>query len=169
MKLVAVLVGIFGFMVILPASTVLADCDNPATTKEAIQCGTNNASGATDSADAGATLDHTIENVINLISLVVGIIAVIFIVLGGLKYITSGGNSDKTKSAKDTILYALIGLVIVALAQVIVQFVLDKTTDQVSGSGSSSSSSGGTSSTSSTSTTSSGGSSTTSSSGGRPD
>ncbi len=49
------------------------------------------------------------------------------IVYGGFRYVTSGGDSSKVGDAKKTILYALIGLVIVALAQVIVKFVLSKT------------------------------------------
>lgn len=61
---------------------------------------------------------------INIFSIVVGVIAVIMIIVGGLKYITSSGDSGNVTSAKNTILYAVIGLVIVALAQVIVRFVL---------------------------------------------
>ena len=49
------------------------------------------------------------------------------IIWGGFKYITSGGAQDKVKGAKDTLLYAIIGLIIVALAQVIVRFVLSNT------------------------------------------
>lgn len=67
--------------------------------------------------------------VVNIISIVVGVIAVIMIIFGGAKYITSGGESGKITSAKNTIIYALIGLVVVALAQVIVHFVLGKTAD----------------------------------------
>jgi hypothetical protein len=50
------------------------------------------------------------------------------IILGGFKYITSGGDTGNVTGAKNTILYAIVGLVIVALAQIIVRFVLDKTT-----------------------------------------
>jgi hypothetical protein len=50
------------------------------------------------------------------------------IIWGGLRYITSGGDSAKITSAKNTIIYALIGLVVVALAQFIVKFVLAKVT-----------------------------------------
>ncbi len=64
--------------------------------------------------------------VINIFSIVVGIVAVIMIIVGGFKYITSGGDSGNITSAKNTIVYAVIGLVIVALAQFIVQFVLNK-------------------------------------------
>jgi hypothetical protein len=51
------------------------------------------------------------------------------IVWGGLRYITSGGDSNKLSSAKNTIIYALIGLIIVALSQFIVRFVLAKATE----------------------------------------
>jgi uncharacterized membrane protein YuzA (DUF378 family) len=65
---------------------------------------------------------------VNIFSLIVGIVAVIMIIVGGLKYITSGGDSNNVSSAKSTIIYAIIGLVVVALAQFIVQFVLNKVT-----------------------------------------
>ena len=50
------------------------------------------------------------------------------IIVGGFKYITSGGNDGNVSTAKNTILYAVIGLVIVALAQIIVRYVLGKAT-----------------------------------------
>ena len=56
----------------------------------------------------------------------VGIIGVIMIIVGGFRYITSGGNDQNVASAKNTILYAIIGLVIVALAQLIVKYVLNR-------------------------------------------
>lgn len=65
---------------------------------------------------------------LNIFSVVVGIIAVIMIMVGGLKYITSQGDSAQTNSAKETVLYAAIGLVIVAMAQIIVKFVLKRFT-----------------------------------------
>ena len=80
--------------------------------------------------DPGATdkVNNIITTVINIFSVIVGIVAVIMIIVGGLKYITSGGASDSVSSAKNTILYAVIGLIIVALAQIIVRFVLNKAT-----------------------------------------
>jgi hypothetical protein len=53
----------------------------------------------------------------------VGAICVIFIVLGGIRYATSGGDPEKVKKAKSTLLYALIGLAIAILANVIVSLV----------------------------------------------
>ena len=67
-----------------------------------------------------------IKLAVNIFSLVVGVIAVIMIIVAGVKYVTSSGESSNVNSAKNTILYAIIGLVIVALAQVIVRFVVHK-------------------------------------------
>ena len=74
-------------------------------------------------------VNSLITTVINIFSLVVGVVAVIMIIIGGLKYITSGGDSGNITGAKNTILYAIVGLVVVALAQVIVRFVLTETPD----------------------------------------
>lgn len=89
-----------------------------------------NATGdcATSGTDANTKVNDIIKTVINIFSLVVGVISVIMIIFGGLKYITSGGESNNVSGAKNTIIYAIIGLVIVALAQFIVQFVLGKVT-----------------------------------------
>lgn len=61
----------------------------------------------------------------NTILLVVGLISVIMLVYGGLRYILSGGDSKKVTDAKNTILYAIIGLIISLLAYAIVHFVLN--------------------------------------------
>jgi len=88
--------------------------------------------GTTCTAGNNATGTQKIQDivtlVVNIFSIVVGIVAVIMILVGGFKYITSGGDSGNITSAKNTIVYAIIGLVIVALAQFIVKFVLDKVT-----------------------------------------
>lgn len=81
--------------------------------------------------DAEARVNDIIALVINIFSVVVGVISVIMIIIGGLKYITSAGDSGNVTSAKNTILYAVIGLVIVALAQLIVRFVLQRVTDPI--------------------------------------
>lgn len=87
-----------------------------------------NCNPATSKASAERSVNHIIETVINIFSVVVGVVAVIMIIVGGLKYITSGGDSAAVSGAKNTILYALVGLVIVVLAQVIVKFVLGRVT-----------------------------------------
>jgi hypothetical protein len=79
---------------------------------------------AAEAENAGSNLTNYIATAINIFSVVVGIIAVVMIIIGGVKYITSGGDAGNVTGAKNTILYAIIGLVVVALAQIIVQFVL---------------------------------------------
>lgn len=96
---------------------------NATTTKEALQCG----AGVGNNSNPTKSINHTFANVINIFSVVAGILAVIMIVLAGTRYITSGGSQEKVASAKSTLTYAIIGLIIVALAQVLVQFVLNKT------------------------------------------
>lgn len=87
------------------------------------------ASGAScETGDAQEKVNSIIATVINIFSLVVGVVSVIMIIIGGLKYITSGGESGNVTGAKNTILYAIVGLVIVALAQIIVKFVLNRVT-----------------------------------------
>ncbi len=78
--------------------------------------------------EAGKTLPEIVAFIINVFSWIIGAVSVIMIIYGGFRYITSGGDSNGVTAAKDTILYAIVGLVIVALAQIIVNFVLDKTT-----------------------------------------
>lgn len=67
-----------------------------------------------------------IKTVINVILFVVGIIAVIMIIVGGLRYTVSNGESAQIKAAKDTVLYAVIGLVIAIMAFAIVNFVVEQ-------------------------------------------
>lgn len=73
-------------------------------------------------------LNQMVATIVNLFSVVVGVVAVIMIIVGGFRYITSGGDSGNVSTAKNTILYAIVGLVIVALSQFIVKFVLSKAT-----------------------------------------
>lgn len=64
------------------------------------------------------------REVTNTILYIVGIIAVIMLIIGGIKYVISGGDSKKVTDAKNTVLYAIIGLVISFLAFAIVNFVI---------------------------------------------
>ncbi|MBQ3464728.1 hypothetical protein IJH15_00690 [Candidatus Saccharibacteria bacterium] len=64
------------------------------------------------------------KQVTNTILYIVGIIAVVMLIIGGIKYVISGGDSKKVTDAKNTVLYAIIGLVIAFLAFAIVNFVI---------------------------------------------
>lgn len=62
--------------------------------------------------------------IINMLIFLTGAIAVVMIVIGGIRYTTSAGDSSQVNSAKNTILYSVVGLVIAASAYGIVNFVL---------------------------------------------
>ncbi|MCA9331165.1 hypothetical protein KC957_03875 [Candidatus Saccharibacteria bacterium] len=100
-----------------------------AASKDDICAGLESGGGSCDPAAGGSTtLESVIQTAVNILSWIVGILAVIMIIVGGAKYVMSGGESSSVQSAKNTIMYALIGIVIVALAQVIVQFTVRKAT-----------------------------------------
>lgn len=93
-------------------------------------CNDRNGDGTVDNADNGESsesrLTGLVKTIVSILSIIIGIIAVIFVIIGGFNYVTSGGDSGKVNSAKNTVIYALVGLIIAALAQVIVRFVLGR-------------------------------------------
>lgn len=90
--------------------------------------GAGSGSGSSKDVLCGATSQDTVggltQNVITTLFIVLGSIAVIMIVIGGIRYTTSNGDASQTKAAKDTILYAVIGLVVAIMAYAIVSFTL---------------------------------------------
>jgi len=108
----AILLG-FGTVGLVPVS---ASAVNPVTQ---IQDGVT-AAGSTGKENLG----KSIKKVVNVLLFVLGIIAVIVIVIAGIRYATSGGDSAQITGAKNTILYAVVGLVVAILAYAIVNFVL---------------------------------------------
>jgi hypothetical protein len=113
---------------LIPAVASAADINGCLSQGTDLTTGSGTACTAGDNATGTQKIQDIVTLVVNIFSIVVGIVAVIMILVGGFKYITSGGDSGNITSAKNTIVYAIIGLVIVALAQFIVKFVLDKVT-----------------------------------------
>lgn len=66
------------------------------------------------------------NNALSVIFAIMGVICVLIITIAGIQYVLSGGDSQKVAKAKNTIIYALIGLVIAISAFIIVNFVLDR-------------------------------------------
>lgn len=64
------------------------------------------------------------KRITNTMLYIIGIIAVVMLIIGGIRYVTSGGDAKKVTDAKNTVLYAIIGLVISFLAYAIVNFVI---------------------------------------------
>lgn len=111
------------------ADTTSPDIQNGVCTGANLQFTDNPTPGACTGSNATDSINKIIHTIVNLLSAIVGIVAVIMIIVGGLRYITSGGNDASVTSAKNTILYAIIGLVIVFFAQVLVRFTLSKITN----------------------------------------
>jgi len=107
---IAALVGI---MTTVPAYVSAAPADQ-------IQTGVNNAGGGGETSNLGAR----VKTIVNILLYILGAIAVVMIVIGGIRYTTSNGDSGAITSAKNTILYSVIGLIVAILAYSIVNFVL---------------------------------------------
>ena len=120
----AIVLGISGSLVALQPVGVYALDANQQAVCDAIGTGANCNKGT-----GGANkLNGVIDTIINVLSVLVGVLAVIMVIIAGFKYVTSAEDSSKITSAKNTLVYAIVGLVIVALSQTIVKFVLGKVT-----------------------------------------
>lgn len=88
-----------------------------------IQGGAESARGSDQTADlfGSAGIFQTVTNVLLYL---LGAISVIMIIIGGLRYVVSGGNSTNVTAAKNTILYAIVGIIIAILSYAIINFVL---------------------------------------------
>jgi len=78
----------------------------------------------TDIVSNGTTLQQYIQIVINVLLGAIGTVAVIMLIIGGFRYVLSQGDEKATKGAKDTILFAIVGIVVAILAYAIVTFVI---------------------------------------------
>ena len=94
-----------------------------------------NATGAGDSGFSITGEGGIVSQVINTMLFAVGVLSVVMLIWGGLRYILSGGNSTSVTAAKNTILYAIVGLIIALFAWAIVNFVVEAATGGVSGGG----------------------------------
>ncbi|HVA11402.1 MAG TPA: pilin [Candidatus Dormibacteraeota bacterium] len=110
------------------SNSVCQGVNNAANSSNRTDCGTAGTGSTTD-------LSSIASKIVSIFSIVVGIIAVIMIIYGGFRYITSGGDSGKVGNAKNSLIYALVGLIIVALAQLIVHYVLNTASSAAGSSG----------------------------------
>jgi hypothetical protein len=94
-------------------------CTNGAGTSSAVCTGAS-------TKDPLTGTDGLIIKATNLIAFVAGAAAVIILIIGGLRYITSGGDAGNVASAKNTVVGAIIGLLVIGLARTIVAFIVTK-------------------------------------------
>lgn len=111
-------------LVLVPGSGVYAAAGSDAKTAVCAGVGLTGSSCG----DNGAQAENAIGAFVNILSIIIGIAAVLMIIVAGLRFITSSGDTSKVAGAKNSIIYALIGLVVVAIAQTIVHFVFAKAT-----------------------------------------
>ena len=74
--------------------------------------------------EKGDTLVDNVSLILNSVIGVLGLVCVVVMIIGGVNYMTSSGDAEKVKKAKNTILYGLIGLVICVLAFALVNWVI---------------------------------------------
>ena len=75
--------------------------------------------------DADKKIQKTLKTILNILAIAAGVAAVIMFIYAGFRYIVSGGEESGVKSAKNTLIYAVVGVVVVMLSQTIVIFVLN--------------------------------------------
>ena len=73
--------------------------------------------------------DGVFTTVVNVLLFVIGAISVIMLIYGGIRYTTSGGNANSVTAAKNTIMYAIIGLIVAIFAYAIVNWVVGASTN----------------------------------------
>jgi hypothetical protein len=115
-------------LVIMPAVAVTVSAADPndplgKACSSTLDAGTSSACQSTDENPLTGP-SGVITTATQVIAMVVGVAAVIMIIIGGFKYMVSSGDPKNIESAKNTILFAIIGLVIALVAQAIVLFVL---------------------------------------------
>lgn len=120
---IALFIALSGGLVLVPS---IASADFKGDACQGLNSIDSDSGGSSSCPDSAGSLTHLLSIVIQILSIVVGVAAVIMIIVGGLRFITSGGDSSNAASARNTILYAIIGLVIAVLAQVLVHFVLER-------------------------------------------
>jgi len=103
------------------AATLFVPTD---TFASSIMDGVNAARGEGQPADLfGST--GIVTTITNVLLFIIGALSVIMLIIGGLRYVVSGGNSTQVTAAKNTILYAIVGLVIAFLAFAAINFVIN--------------------------------------------
>lgn len=128
------LVGLVAVLQFTSPSPVLAQFNN-ARDEACSGLGAQNDAGASDGFincdDTGeSTVNSVLAAALNILSVVAGVIAVIMMIIAGIKFLTSQGDAGAVASARNTVIYAVVGIVIVVMSQVVVRFVIDRATGE---------------------------------------
>ena len=124
------LLGAFAVPVmVLGASLVLAPAPANAAFEKGLNDGANSAQGKDQQGDAATLFGEggqggIFRTITNVLLFLIGAISVIMLIVGGIRYVVSGGDSTAVQNAKNTILYAIVGVVVAILAYAVVNFVI---------------------------------------------
>lgn len=121
-------------LIAIATSLVLPSSDALAAFAQSMGDGASSAKGI----DQATTLfgpSGMFQTITNVLLFVVGAISVIMLIVGGIRYVVSGGDSTAVQGAKNTILYAIVGIVICLLAYAVVSFVIGSFTGSGTASG----------------------------------
>ena len=121
-----------GFAAVVPASNVGAVVANCSGAELSLQGGADCAQGKDQSGNASCLFGGTtcgggqgiFKTITNVLLFLIGAISVIMLIIGGIRYVVSGGDSSAVTGAKNTILYAIVGIVVAILAYALVNFVI---------------------------------------------
>lgn len=107
----------------MPVGTAYADNACNPDLSNPLQSGADcsHANGTSNNLFATGGVFQTISNTLIFL---VGAVSVVFLIIGGLRYVISNGDSKQVEAAKNTILYAIIGIVVAVIAYALVQFVI---------------------------------------------
>lgn len=95
-----------------------------------------NAAKGTDQVSDLFGAEGTFRTITNVLLFLVGAISVIMLIIGGLRYVISGGDSTAVQNAKNTILYAIVGIIVALLAYAAVSFIITSFSGAVGNGGS---------------------------------
>lgn len=112
---------VMGLSIVAPTVAYAADCDP---TDLNATSGANCAQGDKTPSNLFSGEDSIFRQIVNIMLFIVGAVAVIMLIFGGIRYVTSGGAQDQVTAAKNTIMYAIIGIVVAILAFAVVNFVV---------------------------------------------
>lgn len=91
-----------------------------------VQCVKTGSESVDTSSSRATNVEQVTKIIANTLLFIVGIVAVIMLIISGLKYIASNGDTNQVKSAKDTILYTVVGVIVSIIAYAVVQFIIDR-------------------------------------------
>lgn len=112
-----------GSLLAAPAYAAPADCDASDIGNSGLRGSAECAKG-TGQSESLTGESGVFQTVTNILLFIIGAVAVIMLVIGGIRYTVSGGDANQVTAAKNTILYAIIGIVVAILAFAAVNFVI---------------------------------------------